>query len=1234
MFSSQKQLYPKWLSLLLIVPISFILLYCSSGKKATSKTEPVEARRIEILFLGDKGHHRPADMLPFLMKTLSVKGINFTYTENLNDLNSENLKKYDALMIFANHDQISTEQEKAMMEYVQGGKGLIPIHCASFCFRNSDWYVKAVGGQFKSHGRDTFQTEIIVADHPITKGLKAFRSFDETYVHDKVNPDKLVLMERVDATRREPYTWVRNEGKGRVFYTAWGHDENTWSNPGFQELIERGVYWAVGDQVKAAVDKLQIKPLVYVEAPLPNYEKRPQTPKKQEALTPEEAMKHIQVPVDFNVNLFASEPNIQHPIAMNWDEKGRLWVLITKDYPNERKPQGGSDKIMICEDTDKDGKADKFTDFADNLSIPTGFVFYNGGVIVSQAPDMLYLKDTNGDDKADDRKVLFTGWGTSDTHAGPSSLRWGFDNWVWGCVGYAGFEGEVGGEKHNFRQAFFRFKPDGSKLEVLTSTSNNTWGLGFNENGDVFGSTANNEHSVYMAIPNTFMKNYQLRGSSGIDKHKQMDVLTDKIRQVDVFGGFTAACGHNFYTARAFPKQYWNRIAFVNEPTGHVLHNAIIEQKGSDFEERDGWNLIASAEEWFAPVFAEVGPDGAVWMLDWYSFIIQHNPTPQGFKTGAGNAYESPVRDFTHGRIYRIGYKNAPSYNPISLSKENPTELVKALSSSNLFWRITAQRLLVERGNKDVVPQLIALVNDKSVDEVGVNGAAMQALWTLHGLNQVDGSNQEALTAVKDALNHPSSGVRRAAIKVLPKTKETGELLLSLNLLTDKDPLLVLDATLALSQCPFSPQIQEALIAAIQNPQYLSDKWIPEAYTILAASNKSQFLKAYLSKAKPNLKDKASVKKAVATKNENPSTHDHHAGHHMATAEAAVPEAKTNTPDLAITHLSYSPAQPKAGDQVTFTATIQNKGTTATKAAKQIGLLFNVNGERFWNDKFENSIEPGESVTLSQTNGRGGKTWKAVQGSFKVKVTVNEWNQNEDGDPSNNLLEDSIKVKPITSITPFVVTNVTRTYTMEAPYDSVLTLLASLKNINNEEAEPILSGIFQGWSAKQSVAKEKDKKLVKSMIATADETNGLLLNQLLEAWTTPAESDDKDVLKIFISSVPEMIKFTKKEFTVEAGKKVEIVFENPDQMQHNMVIGAIGSMEKIGLAADKMITQADGKDKNYVPEIPEVLFFSPLVDPGKKVSLKFTAPSQNGSYPYVCTFPGHWRIMNGVMKVK
>src|SRR5262249_4471050 len=144
-----------------------------------------------------------------------------------------------------------------------------------------------------------------------------------------------------------------------------------------------------------------------------------------------------------------------------WDERGRLWVAVTVDYPNERQPEGkGRDRILILEDTDGDGVADKVTVFADKLSIPTSIAFHRGGAIVHQAPHTLFLKDSKGDGKADVRQVLFTGWGTGDTHAGPSNLWYGLDNWYHGIVGYSGFRGQAGRESHQFGQGFYRFRGD------------------------------------------------------------------------------------------------------------------------------------------------------------------------------------------------------------------------------------------------------------------------------------------------------------------------------------------------------------------------------------------------------------------------------------------------------------------------------------------------------------------------------------------------------------------------------------------------------------------------------------------------------------------------------------------------------------------------------------------------------------------------------------------------------
>jgi hypothetical protein len=348
-------------------------------------------------------------------------------------------------------------------------------------------------------------------------------------------------------------------------------------------------------------------------------------------------------------------------------------------------------------------------------------------------------------------------------------------------------------------------------MEIVAKTSNNTWGLGFNEAGDLFGSTANNSHGWYSAIPNRYFGASKVdNGSRSTDTHKDMQPITPKVRQVDVFGGFTAAAGHNFYTARAYPKEYWNKVAFVSEPTGHILHQNIMAKKGTDFEDQLGFNLLAGADEWVAPVFAEVGPDGAVWVADWYSYIIQHNPTPKGSENGKGNAYETDLRDFTHGRLYRIGWKNAPKYTPITLSKDRPEELVATLKNNNMLWRQHAQRLLVERGNKDVVAKLVELAKDKSVDELGLNTAVIHALWTLEGLKAIE--DPQVLAVVTEALKHPSNDVRKTAVQVLPRTAATAQSLLAVDALHDKEPLVVLNSLLAFSEIPYTPEVETAVL--------------------------------------------------------------------------------------------------------------------------------------------------------------------------------------------------------------------------------------------------------------------------------------------------------------------------------------------------------------------------------------------------------------------------------------
>lgn len=944
-----------------------------------------KSQRLEILLLGnDSKHHDSEKFAEIISQDFFKNGINISYTTDPNDLNEENLSKYDGLMIYSNHDQIKPDLEKALLNYVKSGKGFIPVHCASFCFQNSAAYIDLVGGQFKSHKTGEFSATIVDAQHPVTKGVTPFKTWDETYVHDKLAKDIHVLTERVEGDHHEPYTWVKDYGKGRVFYTAYGHDERTWKNPDFLKLLQNGILWAVNDEAKKEWEKLPKPVPEYSDAKLPNYEERPGGFKLQAALDPAESQLITQVPVDFKLELFAAEPDILKPIAMAWDERGRLWIVETVDYPNTvRDVKGeGRDRIKICEDTNGDGKADKFTVFAEKFNIPTGIVFANGGVIVAQAPDFIFLKDTDGDDKADIRETIIGGWGTFDTHAGPSSLHYGFDNKIWGTVGYSGYSGTVAGKPTTFKQGVFRFNGDGKNLEYLGATSNNTWGLGFSENNDVFVSTANNTHSAFLGVPSPYLDRIGVPADQAIDKidgHYAMHVVTKNLRQVDVFNGFTAAAGHNLYTARNFPKAYWNRIAFVNEPTGRVVHQAVIEPSGSGFKETDGWNLLASADEWFAPVHTEVGPDGAVWVLDWYNFIIQHNPTPPGFENGKGNAYVNPLRDHTRGRIYKIVYNKAKPSAIKSLDKNDSKSLLMGLQSDNMFWRITAQRLIVEKGDKKLAPELYKIISDTKVDELGINAPAIHALWTLHGLGMY--ATAEAFQVAVHALHHPSSGVRKTALQVLPNNSATVAAIFGAGLLKDKNLNTRLAAILKLSDLPLSPLLANDLVMAQKDSINNGDRWIKEALKIAIAKH--------------------------------------------------------------------------------------------------------------------------------------------------VKATT-----------------------------------------------------------------------------------QSEKSIVKMPVVKA-------------------KADQVIVIKPIVNAM----KFDKKVFTVKAGTTVELVFSNIDFMQHNLLILKKGSMAKVGAAADKMAQDPKGAAMNYVPKMPEVLFYTPLVNPEQKFKLKFKVPEVLGDYPYICSFPGHWRMMNGVMKV-
>ena len=591
---------------------------------------------------------------------------------------------------------------------------------------------------------------------------------------------------------------------------------------------------------------------------MPNYEQRDPAPKYQLPFTADDSMKFIQVPAEFKLELFAKEPDIIEPIAFNFDERGRLWIIEAIDYPNVvLNGNPGDDRIKIVEDTNGDGRADKFTVFAEHLNLPTSLVFANGGVDrdggAAHAVPERHQRRRQGGRQADSQHRM--GHRATRTPV-PSSLMYGPDNHIWGTVGYSRFNGPVGRQVVRLRPGRLPVQARWLRLRVRSPARPTTPGASAcprpstcsgRPRTTTRASTWRSPTATSRASRACRCRRAAAAGSAPAIRARPQfynaHYVTPYIRQVDVFGGYTAGAGHQLYTARAFPKPYWNRIAFINEPTAHLVGQGIIEKRGAGFVTRDGWNLLAGAEEWVAPVQAQVGPDGAVWVSDWYNFIGQHNPTPQNFSNGAGNAYETSMRDESRGRIYRVVYRGAPPQKKLSLSKNNAAGLVAALSSDNMLWRLHAQRLLVERDQKDVVPQLLALVRNKSVDEIGLNGAALHALWTLHGLGELSSLTSEA--GKRRGRRAEASGRRRAEGGGDGAAEDRrggqrdcrGGPARRTRICTPAWPRL-----LVMADAPPSPELGRLLYKASSDADNYNDRWLSRAMFIAATRHKAAFL--------------------------------------------------------------------------------------------------------------------------------------------------------------------------------------------------------------------------------------------------------------------------------------------------------------------------------------------------------------------------------------------------------
>jgi putative membrane-bound dehydrogenase-like protein len=415
------------------------------------------------------------------------------------------------------------------------------------------------------------------------------------------------------------------------------------------------------------------------------------TPAASPPLLPLEAQKKFVVPEGFEVRLFAAEPDVINPVAMTWDERGRLWVLELYEYPLGAPPgTKPRDRIKILEDTDNDGRADKVTVFADGLNLATGLALGNGGVYVGQAPDFLFLQDTNHDDKADTRTVLLTGFGLDDRHELLNGFTWGPDGWLYMTHGVFTHSRvkipEASAPGVEVTAAVARYQPQTKKFEVFADGTSNPWGVDFDRYGNAFVSACVIDHLFHMAPGGIYVR------QGGVPANPYAYELLPSI--VDHKHHMAAYCGICIYQGDQFPEEYRGHVFMGNIHQNAINHDRLIPN-GSSFKAVAEKDFLTTSDGWFRPISEQVGPDGALWVGDWcdkYPCYQNAQADPEGV-------------DRERGRIWRVVYtgknpgKKMPSRpeTKMDLAKASSDALVKMLEHPNEWQRRTAQRILNER---------------------------------------------------------------------------------------------------------------------------------------------------------------------------------------------------------------------------------------------------------------------------------------------------------------------------------------------------------------------------------------------------------------------------------------------------------------------------------------------------------------------------------------------------------
>jgi putative heme-binding domain-containing protein len=1095
-----------------------------------------------------------------------------------------------------------------------------------------------------------------------------------------------------------------------------------------------------------------------------------------------DAIREMTVAKGMKINVFASEkefPELAKPVQMAFDAKGRLWVAAWPSYPHWKPKEEMNDKLLILEDTDGDGKADKCTVFADHLHCPTGFAFYNGGVLLAQAPDLMFLKDTSGGDKANFRERVLSGIDSADTHHTANSFATDPGGAIYfqeGTFHHTQVETPYGPPVRCANAGVYRYEPRTQKFDAYVS-------YGFaNPHGHVFDHWG--QDFVY---DGTGANPYHGALFSG-----HVDYPRKHAGPPQVYQQRTRPCpGVEILSSRHFPEASQGNLLVANVIGFQGILQYKVEDKGASFTANELEPLVYSKDPNFRPSDLKIGPDGAIYFLDWQNPIIghmQHN-------------LRDPSRDRTHGRIYRITYEGRPLLKMPKIAGEPIDRLLELLKEPEDRVRGLVKVELGARSSDDVIPAVQKWVERLDKSDPAYEHHLLEALWVHQYHNVVNAD------LLKRLLQSGDFRARAAAVRVLCYWRDRVPEALNLlkQLAADSHPRVRLEAVRAASFFTVPDAVEVAIISA-EHPddeflQYVRNetmktlepywkKAVVGGWDIAFTSEAGTRYFLHALKTDDLLKMKSSrmvyleMLQRGGIRDEQRKEAVSGLAHLDRKAEPAIllgaitanDKQDRQGDDGVMFDLVRLLTERPAAELAQLRPELEHLAKAGRqRVTRQLGFMSLIAADgsidKAWNlasqsvaslrdlvDAMPFIRDPGlranlypkvEPLLSGLPNGLAAERSKGTQGRYVrvslprrgtltlAEVEVYSDGQNVarkgkasqkntahggaarraiDGETSGHYEERGQSHTQENTPNPWWEVDLGR----EFPVDTIviynrtdgdlgkrldgftLTILDGQRQVvaekenlpapevkvslefKRDEAGAVRHAAMNALTfvrGKETATFEALARYVRSdsdrqaaiqalqriptSYWTAETATPLLepvlsyLRQLPPAErTTPAALDalqfghgiagllpsdqarrarkqlgELGVPVIRLGTVPDQMLYDKERIVVQAGKPAEIIFENNDIMPHNFVITRPGALEEIGVLAEATGTQPGAQDRQYVPISDKIILSSQLLQPRNSQKLSFTAPATPGVYPYVCTYPGHWRRMFGALYV-